>query len=140
MLMTFDAPDSNECTAMRSTSNTPLQALTLWNDTVFWECAQHLGRRIVEESPQAANPEATNRRRAAYAFQLCMARQPDSDEVEAIMELHTEQTRLCEEDDERTKIVVGSAPIPAKTSAIDLAGWIAVGRTLINLDEFITRE
>ena len=49
MLMTFDAPDSNVCIARRPRSNTPLQALTLWNDVVFTECAQHLGRRVVQE-------------------------------------------------------------------------------------------
>ena len=43
MLMTFDAPDSNVCIAKRSRSNTPLQALTIWNDVVFTECAQNLG-------------------------------------------------------------------------------------------------
>ena len=37
MLMTFDTPDSNECAVRRMTSNTPLQALTLWNDPVFVE-------------------------------------------------------------------------------------------------------
>jgi len=46
MLMTFDSPDSTACTAQRSESNTPLQALTLWNDRVFFECSQQLGRRI----------------------------------------------------------------------------------------------
>ena len=51
MLMTFDTPDSNECAARRQTSNTPLQALTIWNDPAFFESAQALGRRIVAEVP-----------------------------------------------------------------------------------------
>ena len=48
MLMTFDAPDSNSTCARRERSNTPLQALTLLNDPVFFECAQQLGARMAE--------------------------------------------------------------------------------------------
>ena len=50
MLMTFDAPDSNVTCTRRDRSNTPLQALTLLNDPVFHECAQALGRRMMNES------------------------------------------------------------------------------------------
>ncbi len=58
MLMTFDAPDANVCAARRERSNTPLQALTLLNDTAFVECAQALGRRIVQakECDDARHP------------------------------------------------------------------------------------
>ncbi len=140
MLMTFDSPDSTECTAQRVTSNTPLQALTVWNDRVFWECAQHIGRRIVREVPAASESDATNHRRAEYAFKLCLARQPDAEELAALIELFDEQAALCDEDKERTTMLVGSAPLPEGSSRAELAGWIAVGRVLINLDEFITRE
>ncbi|MES2692154.1 MAG: PSD1 and planctomycete cytochrome C domain-containing protein, partial [Verrucomicrobiota bacterium] len=50
MLMTFDAPDSNTSCTRRERSNTPLQALTLLNDPVFFECAQVLGRRVAAEA------------------------------------------------------------------------------------------
>ena len=40
MLTTFDAPDANLCCVRRDRTNTPLQALTLLNDTVFVECAR----------------------------------------------------------------------------------------------------
>ena len=55
MLMTFDAPDSNATCTRRERSNTPLQALTLLNDPVFFECAQALGARedVVREEPEA---------------------------------------------------------------------------------------
>ncbi len=53
MLMTFDSPDSNECIARRASSNTPLQALTIWNDPVFVECAQALAGASSTKPPPA---------------------------------------------------------------------------------------
>ncbi|HWA99973.1 MAG TPA: PSD1 and planctomycete cytochrome C domain-containing protein, partial [Pirellulales bacterium] len=44
MLLAFDAPDSTVACTRRERSNSPLQALTLLNDPVFFECAQALGR------------------------------------------------------------------------------------------------
>ena len=39
---TFDASSGEGCIARRNRSNTPLQALTLLNDAMFVELAQHL--------------------------------------------------------------------------------------------------
>ena len=68
MLITFDAPDSNVCCSRRERSNTPLQALTLLNDTVFVECAQALARRILAEKVEG------RQERIRYGFRLCVAR------------------------------------------------------------------
>src|SRR5207249_12330100 len=65
MLITFDAPDSNTTCPRRERSNTPLQALTLLNDPVFFECAQALGKRV------AAKPGAVEDR-IKKTFQFCL--------------------------------------------------------------------
>jgi len=140
MLITFDSPDSTECTAQRSNSNTPLQALTIWNDPVFVECAQQLGRRIVNEAPKGENPDATKQSRAAYAFQLCFSRQPSDYEMEVLLELYDEQVSMSQNDEKLTSEIIGKAEMPSGVTPAELSGWIAVGRTLLNLDEFITRE
>src|SRR5262249_20755874 len=44
MLTTFDGPSGEACIGRREVSNSPLQALTLLNDTMFLEAAQALGR------------------------------------------------------------------------------------------------
>jgi hypothetical protein len=46
MLSAFHAPDSNMTCTRRERSNTPLQALTLLNDPVFFDCAQALGHSL----------------------------------------------------------------------------------------------
>ncbi|MDT9151040.1 DUF1553 domain-containing protein, partial [Escherichia coli] len=49
MLATFDGPDGNLPCTRRERSNTPLQALLLLNDPLFFQSARALGRRIADE-------------------------------------------------------------------------------------------
>ena len=58
----FDAPSREFCTVRRVRTNTPLQALTTLNDPVFFEAAQALAKRIIEQ----AGPAARGSRRAGF--------------------------------------------------------------------------
>ncbi len=135
MLATFDAPDSNTTCTKRERSNTPLQALTIWNDPVFFECAQALGRRIVAETPAE-----TTAARTKHAFALCLGRTPDADEMAVVAKLFAEQKTLAEKNSEAAEKVIGSTERPKDVTATELAAWVVVGRTLMNLDEYITKE
>ena len=124
-LMVFDAPDSTNACTRRPRSNTPLQALTLLNDKAYYEFAQGMAKRVLDEGGDS------NDDRLDYAFQLCVARQPDAEERNELsgflaQQLDELQTRA----DEANKI----AATP------ELAAWTALSRVLLNLDEFITRE
>ncbi len=70
-LSNFDEPDSNVACTRRRRSNTPLQALNLLNDPVFFEAAEALAARIQREG--GADP-------LGYAFELCVARTPSNTE------------------------------------------------------------
>ena len=139
MLMTFDAPDSNTSCVQRNSSNTPLQSLTLWNDLVFIECAQTLGQRIMKEAPVGRSQQQTIRSRVQHGFQLCFSRQPTEKEISIIEKLYHSQLAICEKDTKATKEIVGKKELPKNMKPAELATWIIIGRTLINLDEFITR-
>ena len=140
MLMTFDSPDSNECSARRQTSNTPLQALTIWNDPAFFEASQSLARRVVREVPAAGDPRAFVRRRAGHVFTLCLSRRPSEPELSDLVALFDDQVRLTLQDEAAAKQIAGPDPLPEGTTVAELAAWVGVSRTVLNLDEFITRE
>jgi hypothetical protein len=140
MLMTFDTPDSNECTARRQTSNTPLQALTLWNDPAFVEAAQALGRRIVAEVPGDGDRQQTARPRAERAFALCLSRQPSAGELADVLQLYEASRALASRDGSIALQILGGPPPPSHDDLQEYAAWVSVGRALLNLDEFITRE
>jgi hypothetical protein len=131
-LMTFDAPDSNAACTRRERSNTPLQALTLLNDPVFFECAQVLGLRLARE------PGDTDEK-LRRAFQLCLSREPTRVELAHLRELHSgELDLLWRTPGAAAKIVGGD--ISNETGSEDLAAWVVVCRALMNLDEFVSRE
>jgi hypothetical protein len=134
MLLTFDAPDSNVCVVRRERSNTPLQALTLLNDTTFAECAQALGRRIVTEVP-AANAE----QRIRHAFRLCLAREPDLRELSVLAKLYADLLANAKAKPDAAAKLVGIMK-PTNADPAETAAWVALARTLLNLDEFVTRE
>jgi hypothetical protein len=139
MLITFDSPDSNECTARRQTSNTPLQALTIWNDPAFFESAQALGRRIVAEVPMQAGADQTARLRSERAFLLCLGRPPTPDEMSDVHTLYQSARDLASRDEAAAREVIGK-PVPSSDNIAEVAAWVSVARAMLNLDEFITRE
>jgi hypothetical protein len=81
-LMNFDAPDSNVACTRRSRSNTPLQALNLLNDPVFFESAQAFAFRVLQEP--AAN-------RLDAAFRMVLGRDPSARERERLGKYVDEQ-------------------------------------------------
>jgi hypothetical protein len=129
MFATFDAPSGEACLARREVSNTPLQSLTMLNDAVFVEAAQALGRAI------ALRP-GSDEERAVELFRRLLTRMPRDDERQLLMKFASTQ---------RERLTGGQLPAatiagPGEGDAIDRAVWTLTARTLLNLDETITRE
>ncbi len=132
-LMTFDSPDMQVTQCRRERSNTPLQALNLLNDGVFFESAQALAARVLQQAP---TQNFTGR--LDYAYRLTLARSPTDNEQERLLGFYHEQTeRLAHAPEIRDAIF--PAAIEGRTS-VETAAWTTVARIVLNLDEFITRE
>jgi hypothetical protein len=135
--ITFDGPTSETSCARRDRSNTPLQALTLLNDAVFVEASQALARRVLNEMPRG--PDSV---RCERMFRLCLGRKPtevELDRLESFLE-------SCRSEIVDAGLDAGKLAGLEQFGSIDgvaaeeLAAWAIVGRTLLNLDETITRE
>jgi hypothetical protein len=135
-LITFDSPDREKCTARRTVTNTPLQALVLLNDPTYIEAARVLAEKTIREG--GADPS----RRIRYAFRLATARDPSAKELQVLRELErTESAEYRRNKDAARKLVgVGEAKADTKLDAGELAAWTTVASTILNLDETITRE
>jgi len=128
----MDAPSPELACVRRERSNTPLQALTLLNDSAFVEAARALAARGIAE----AGP--TDMDRVRYIFRACMARVPSSDE-QVMLEAFFKAKRDAFRAD-----TSGAASLAGDTAKgldrADVAAWILVARAVLNLDETITRE
>jgi hypothetical protein len=129
MFTTFDAPSGEACLARREVSDTPLQALTLLNDTVFVEAAQALGRT------EAMQPGSTAER-AADLFRRCLTRPPAEVELAQLVEFCEKQRKIFRNKTKDAAAVGGGG----EGAPAERAVWTALARALLNLDETITKD
>ena len=134
MLTTFDAPKFNQTCTRRDRSNTPLQSLTVANDPVLIEAAQSLARNSLAEGKQA-----TARARIDSLFRICMVRPPTKREADLLLRFFEQQRSHFRSQPEAAE-TIAPANLPGGIFQDEAAAYVAVGRVLLNLDEFITRE
>ncbi len=132
----FDAPDREVCIVRRSTTNTPLQALTLLNDPIFVEAARKLAERAVKEG--GAAPES----RLALAFRLAAGRAPNEREMRILRAALDKMLAAYRADPAgaRALLAVGASKSDSAISATELAAWTAVANIILNMDEVITKS
>ncbi|HWC97062.1 MAG TPA: PSD1 and planctomycete cytochrome C domain-containing protein [Candidatus Sulfopaludibacter sp.] len=131
-LMNFDAPAANLSCTRRERTDTPLQALDLMNDPVFYEAAQALAFRIMRESTGAF------RDRLNYAFKITVGREPQAREAERMGKYYDEALHGIQAAPQTM-----AALFPNRLEGVpqnEAAAWVELSRVLLNLDEFITRE
>ena len=139
MLQIFDAPGGDTSVVRRTRSNTPLQALTTLNETLFLESARALALLTLQEGGE------TDAERLIYAFRRCLTRKPSGQESAELLSLLNKQTERLKEGWLSPWGLAGYDPaqraqMPKDVTPVRLAAWTAVSRVLLNLDETITKE
>ena len=131
----FDAPDREFCTVQRSTTNTPLQALTLMNDPTFVEAARKLAERVILES----GPNDSER--VALLFEMAAGRSPVTAELRILQDSLNQfrESFLDERDDATDLLKVGLSASDDRIEPGELAAFAALANLILNLDEVITK-
>jgi len=135
-LSTFDAPDREKCTSRRPVTNTPLQALVLWNDPTYVEAARNLAQRMLRES----GPRIDDR--ISYAYREVVSRPPSKTELAVVKEFAGQQMAAYSSNREAAlKLLrVGDSKFDSSLNPAELAAWTNVASMILNLDEAITKE
>ncbi|MEM0969075.1 MAG: DUF1553 domain-containing protein, partial [Verrucomicrobiota bacterium] len=131
----LDTADREWCSVKPKRTNTPLQALTLMNETAFFEAARKLGERIVRMGGSEA------RHRIDYAFRSVLARSPSDREREILERAWEDYTAAFAENPEQVREMqmVGDSPAE-KGDLVALGAATALANTLFNLEEASVRE
>jgi len=131
----FDAPTREFCTIRRVSTNTPLQALTLWNDEQFVEAARVLAERTLRESD-------SDDERLAALLRRCTGRSPDAAELELLRDgLASFRERFASRPQDAAGLIsVGATAAPTDIAAEELAAWTMVSNAVLNLSATVTQH
>lgn len=135
----FDVPNGDSSCVKRTRSNTPLQALTLLNETIFVDCARALAVKSLGEGGKSDSD------RIAFAFRSCTSRQPTATELKILTQLLAQQReRLAKGEMNAKKLFTGekdgNSTLPKDITLEEAAAMTVVTRVILNLDETITKE
>jgi hypothetical protein len=135
-MVTFDAPDREKCTAKRTITNTPLQALVLMNDPTYLEAARILAERVIKQSSKGPT------KRAALAFRMVTSRDASKTELAELIRLAREQAAYFKKAPSEAEELLtnGESPCDKTIPSAELATWTMVASAILNLDETITKQ
>jgi hypothetical protein len=119
MLATFDSPDGATVCPIRQRTNTPIQALTLMNDPIFVDAARALARRYSSGGVETVS------QRLRDLWLHCLGRVPSEIELQVLRELYD---RVELENRQKNRGAIDNDHI-----------WFDLTRTVLNLDEIVTR-
>jgi hypothetical protein len=124
-MVIMDSAKRDVCVVRRQSTNTPLQALVLWNDPQFGEAARVLAAEIcVLDTP------------LEEAFLRLTGRFPRAQETAALIQLFQSEKAAFQKDLPRAEalLAVGEAPKSENLSLADHAAWTMVCAALMASD------
>lgn len=134
-MVAFDAPSREFCSVRRLRTNTPLQALAMFNDVTTTVAARMLAVRIMGE---AATPDE----RLSLAMRYVAARRPDANELGILTAgLKRRLDRYANDPTAAKAVLAVGIPAPPTTfPPAELAAYAQTCALILNLDETLTRE
>ena len=131
----FDAPNRSVCTAKRSLTNTPMQALVLLNDPQFIEASQYLAKKMIAE-------EGNLDSKIKQIFRQMIGKSPSGIQIEELIQLFEEEKNRFSKDPKTAEAFLshGQYPFDKNFPKADWAAMTVVVNTLMNFDGFYTKR
>jgi hypothetical protein len=132
----FDTAARQYCTVRQTRTNTPLQSLTLLNDTTYNEAARALAQRLLTTGSASAES------RLDIAFRLLLARHPSPEEQSVLLQsLDRLKKEYTDDKPAALKLLaIGESKRDESLDSTEHAAYTALCTVLLNLDETLTKE
>lgn len=132
----FDGPSRESCTVRRERTNTPLQALLLFNDPQYIEAAIALADRGMETGQEDVKKIATE------MLWLTLTREPTENEVGSLVSGYQQDLKAFQDQPEQAGklLEISSTKIGKDRDPAQLAAWTMSANLLLNLDEVVTKN
>ncbi len=132
LLTALDAPDGAASCPIRRRTDTPIQSLTLLNDPIFAAAARALAQSAERNAPLDES------RRIMSMFVRSVSREPTATEKKTLLDLFRDAT--AEYQDQPQQAAALAQVDTESPNLAEAAAWVVVARTILNLDETVTRE
>jgi hypothetical protein len=135
-LMIFDASSRDQCEGRRSSTNTPLQALTMLNDPTVLEASRVLAENISITSKDIDE-------KIEQAFECILVRKPTKFEKNKLVDYCLKQKEFFNENPEllKTTLAVGEYDHPKEElNELETGALMKTILVIYNLEEAITRS
>ena len=128
----FDGTAREVCTSRRIKTNTPLQALTLLNDSTYWDISVQFAKQLMQEKNTTINQKISK------GYQIATGIPIQANKTKVLENLYLTTLQQIANDQKRvTKMIADSAINQQKK---ELAALAVVTNAILNLDEVITKN
>ncbi len=128
VMVSFDNPTRNVCASRRVRTNTPLQALILLNDSLFFRAAFAIAKAMDSDSVSSIRA-AVHR-----GYQRLLFTSPSPAKLDELEALYWEALMYYEENEEELCLLSMKDATPRK------AAFTLVANVLLNLDEMVVKK
>jgi hypothetical protein len=132
-MISFDGVSREVCSVRRIRTNTPLQALTTMNDSVYLEASRHLAWKMQEKSKD--NKDVGNIINEGY--KLALSKQITTERLVALKNLYAKAYQKLKNDPDKMCGINGQ---PDEHNNAETAALVIVANAILNLDEVITKN
>jgi hypothetical protein len=130
-MITFDGVSREVCTARRIRTNTPLQALTTMNDSVYIDLARQFAKRMQK------GKGADARQQIRLGFEWATNHPIDDKSLRSLLKLYDTSLTGFKNDEEKACYILGGLN---KDVTPEAAAMTVVANAILNLDEVVTKN